>query len=60
MPRYLTLTELVLNLFLFGGVGWWLGGWRGVAVGIGALVLLYGRAILMALPPDPRRDDRRE
>jgi len=60
MPRYLTLTELLFNLFLFGGVGWWLGRWRGVAVGIGILLVLYGRTIVAALPPKPEKDETAE
>ena len=54
MPRFLTLTEIVLNLLLYGGVGWFLGGWSGVAVGLGVFTVVVGAAIYRSLPPGDR------
>lgn len=54
VPRYLTLTELVVNLFLYGGVGWWLGGRWGMASGIAVLLALYGSAIVVAASASSR------
>ena len=52
VPRYLTLTELVLNSLVYGAVGWWLGGRWGLGIGLGVLAVLYGWAISRALPPE--------
>ena len=52
MPRYLTLTEFVLNVVLYGAVGWWLGGRWGLGISLGVLAVLYGWAIVRALPPE--------
>ncbi len=49
MPRHLTLTELLLNLLLAGGVGWCLGGWRGLVAGAGLVGVLLARAIVVAV-----------
>ena len=54
MPRHLTLTELLLNLLLYGAVGWWLGGRWGLGLGLALLAALYGWAIARALPPEGR------
>lgn len=54
VPRHLTLAELVVNLFLYGGVGWWLGGRWGIACGIAVLLALYGSAIVAAVRESSR------
>lgn len=48
MARHLTLTELLLNLLLWSGVGWWFGGRWGAAAGGVAVLLLLSRAIWIA------------
>jgi hypothetical protein len=47
-PRYLTLTELVINYGLFGGVGYWAAGTTGACVGAGLVTARYAYLIWVA------------
>lgn len=52
-PYFLTLTELVFNFALFGGVGYWLGGVIGLCVGWGVLTARYAYLIRVAISHQP-------
>ena len=48
-PRYLTLTELVLNFALCCALGAWMAGWTGAFCGVGVITLVYFRSIWISV-----------
>ena len=48
--RCLTLTELVFNYGLYGGIGYVAAGQVGLWCGLGLITSLYGRLIWLSLP----------
>ncbi len=48
-PRYLTLTEVVVNYSLFCGVGAWLAGLKGGFGGAVLISLAYARLIWISI-----------
>lgn len=48
-PRHLTLIELAFNYGLFAGVGYWVAGALGAAVGAGVITARYAYLIWVAI-----------